>query len=242
MTPKTEMFFSTPVKRGDSGKEFRISATSVSRGEALALYDLVKQSAGPDAMEIGLAIGGSAVAIAEALDHKGGDGLLVTLDPFQPTVFQNVGLKELERLDLSHRVKFLPAHAEYFLCESSKAGRRFDFIFIDACHPIGNKMTSTFFADRCLSPGGILAFHDAFMLSTMACVEYLVRERGYEPIRLRPDSSFKRWARTIKHAVGRGRWYYAYRIAPCTHRSLVALLKTHCRKIGQDALSAREWS
>jgi predicted O-methyltransferase YrrM len=220
-TPKIDAYFSSPVKHGVNGKKYRLNETSVDSGEALSLHGLIAESGARRVMEIGLALGGSAVAIAEALEQRGEEGHLVTLDPFQEA-FGKVGLRELERLGLSRRVEFLPAYAEDYLSESARCGRQFDFIFIDGAHSIGNKMTNTFFADRCLSTEGILAFHDAFMASTVACVTYLVKERGYEPITLAPDSAFKRRARTLKYWSAFGQWY-VWSVVPHTHRSLVAL-------------------
>src|ERR1051325_5668693 len=138
MASKLESYFASPVKRGADGKEYRLSETSVSFGEALTLKQLVRNSVARDPMEVGLALGASAVAIAEALEEQGGPGRLVTLDPFQEA-FGNVGLGELDRLTLRHRVEFLPAFGEDFLYETSKTGRRFDFIFIDGGHSIGSK-------------------------------------------------------------------------------------------------------
>lgn len=222
---KTYNFFSASVKIGADGKEYRPDVTSLRLDEALMLQRLVVESGATKTLEIGLALGASAIAVAEALDLTGLEGHHVALDPFQ-RAFGNVGLIELERLGLNKRVEYLSEYSEDFLHESAKCGRRFDLIFNDGAHSIGNKMTDTFFADRCLSAGGILAFHDAFMPSTAACVRYLVQERAYEPIPLPPESRFKRWARIIKYSLVHGRWY-ASKIIPCTHRSLVALRKTH---------------
>ncbi len=62
---------------------------------------------------------------------------------------------------------------------------------------VNNKVADAFLADRCLNPGGLLAFHDAFMFSVSAAVKYLAKERGYEVIKLMPDCRLKRWLRCM---------------------------------------------
>jgi predicted O-methyltransferase YrrM len=224
LTPRINDFFASPVKLGTDGKEYRPSSTSVHFGEALTLHNLVLKLGSTRTLEIGLALGGSAIAIGEALESRGGESHHVALDPYQ-RAFGHVGVSELERLGLSQRVEALSVHSEEFLQEAVIEGRRFDLIFNDGPHSIGHKVTNTFFADRCLEVGGVLAFHDAFISSTATSVRYLVAERDYEVIPLPSDSKVRRSLRMLKYGLAFGRWYGLH-IVPFTCRSLVALRKT----------------
>lgn len=224
MTNAIQNFFATPLKRAADGREFRIDRTSLQLKEALALRQLVVESGATRTLEIGLALGASAIAIADALTERGGGLRHTALDPYQ-RAFGYVGTSEVERLGFKERVEILPVCSEDFLHEASKAGRRFDFIFHDGGHTIGQKVADAFYADRCLGLGGIIAFHDAFLQSTAACVKYLVQERAYELISLPPDSAAKRLARSVRYGVMHGRWY-GLQVVPRTCRSLVALRKT----------------
>src|ERR1043166_894244 len=197
-SPKLKDFFSSPIKLAPDGREHSINRTSLQADEALELQRLVMDRNVRRTLEIGLALGSSAVAIAEALEIKGETTHHIALDPFQSD-FGNVGLRELERLGLRDRVDFYAERSEEFLLSAAKSGRRFDLILDDGYHTIGQKVTDTFFADRCLDKNGILVFHDAFLASTAASVRYLVQERGYELIQLRPDSRTKRRLRTFKY-------------------------------------------
>ena len=224
MPTRIQTFYSTPCKRGDDGREYELSATSLRQIEAQVLYQLVAKSGAVKTLEIGLALGASAVAIADALSCQPKEHCHVVLDPYQHH-FGNVGLLELERLGLRQRVEFHQMSSEDFLHDASKNGARFDLIFNDGSHMFGSKVTSAFLGDRCLRVGGIFAFHDAFKRSTTACVRYLVGECGYKPVSLQPDSIFKRWARSVKYIAIHGAWY-AIKIIPTTCCSLVALQKT----------------
>jgi len=224
MQTRIQTFYSTPVKLGSDGREYHLSATSLRQIEAEVLYQLVAKSGAVRTLEIGLALGASAVAIADALNSQSIEHCHVVLDPYQHH-FGNVGLLELERLGLKNRVEFHQVSSEDFLHDASKNGARFDLIFNDGSHMMGSKVTSAFLGDRCLRVGGIFAFHDTFLHSTAACVRYLVQECGYEPVSLQPDSIFKRWARSVKYLGVHGPWF-AINIIPTTCRSLVALQKT----------------
>ncbi len=216
-------FFASEVKIGANGREYRPADSSLRLDEALELQRLVAESRACHTMEIGLALGASAVAISEALEHHGDEARHLVLDPFQ-SEFGDVGLAELSRLELRERVEFLPLFSHEFLHDCIKQGRRFDLIFNDGAHAIGSKVTDAFLADQCLNPGGILAFHDAFMFSVTAAVKYLAQERGYQIIELVPDSRLKRCLRALKYGARYG-WWYGTEVVPCTARSIVALRK-----------------
>ena len=202
---------------------YRLASTSPTRIEAATLSQLINTARARKPPEIGLALGASAVAIAEALQVNDPSSRHVVLDPFEAD-FGNVGLHELARLGLDHIVEFRAEHSEDFLQTCVRTETFFDFIFNDGAHSIGDKVTNTFYADRCLSAGGLMVFHDAFLPSTVASVRYLVQERGYEVIRLVPDSRLGRLARVARYGLRHGVWYGA-NVVSATCRSLVAVRK-----------------
>jgi predicted O-methyltransferase YrrM len=223
-TSKIAVFFSSPLKHGKDGAEYALDATSLREIEAVALHDLVRESGAKRTLEIGLALGGSAIAIAEALKKNGADCRHVAVDPYQ-RAFGHIGESELETLGLIDIVNVISRPSEEVLYEMARAGDRFDIIFNDGAHTIGDKVTNTYFADRCLTLSGIMVFHDAFLPATVASVQYLLQERCYEIIRLPPDSVAKRWLRVVRYALRYGRWF-ASKVVPFTCRSLVAVRKT----------------
>ncbi len=211
---KTSRFFSTDIRTAEDGRIYRPNETSLRLDEAMELQRLVRDHDSHNVLELGLALGASAVAIAEELELKSEPTRHTVLDPFQDH-FRGLGLRELELHSLRGRVDFRPVLSE----DSS-----FDLIFHDGSHSVGNKVTDAFFGDRCLREGGVFAFHDAFLHATVACVRYLVIERNYRVISLRPDSPWKRMIRAVRYAPIHGYWY-ARHVIPRTCRSLVALKK-----------------
>jgi hypothetical protein len=103
MSNKVKDFFTSETKLGSDGKEYQPADSSLRLDEALELQRLVTESRSCETLEIGLALGASAVAISEAQERNGTSARHVVLDPFQ-IAFGNVGLRELDRLGLRHRV------------------------------------------------------------------------------------------------------------------------------------------
>jgi predicted O-methyltransferase YrrM len=221
MKSKTESFFSANSKEGEDGAFYRLDSASIRICEAYELQRLIQDNRPTRTLEIGLALGASAVAITEVLDCSASKHTVI--DPFQVSA-GNVGLRELDRLGLLSRVEFLPIRSEDFLAECCRTKTDFDFIFHDGAHTIGNKVADAFFADRCLRPGGIIAFHDAFLYSTAACIRYLARELGYELLVLKADVSWRRFLRVPKYTFRHGLWF-GLSVVPRVCRSLVALRK-----------------
>jgi len=216
-------FFSEPVKTGVDSKCYALDATSVRLSEAFQLQNLVLKVKASKTLEIGCALGASAVSISEAVRNQPG-GKHVVLDPYQEA-FGHVGIREIERLGLKAVVEFHPVRSEEFLQAAVKNNQQFDFVFNDGGHGIGQKVSDTFFAERILAVGGILAFHDAFLDSTVSCVRYLLKECQFEIVYLEPDSKLKRIARIAKYGLRHGFWF-STKVVPFTHRSLVAVRKT----------------
>jgi predicted O-methyltransferase YrrM len=215
-------FFSSPQKFDRDGKAHFLTATSVTKGEATELAGLVFAHRPKRTLEIGLAIGSSAVAISAAKRACGLAEPHIALDPFQEKLSGGVGLLQLQEAGFADAVCWMCEFSEEWLVQQRNAGSKFDMIFIDGGHSIGQAVTDTFLAHDVLNPGGIIAIHDALLFSTMASVRHLVQERGYTIEELRPDGRIKRMARAAKYAPRHGFWY-ASSVVTKIHRSLVAL-------------------
>ncbi len=218
-------FFAAPLKPDRDGNLHDIDRSSLRKDEALTLANLVCEFRPEKSLEIGLAEGGSCVAICAARRECGISTLHRVLDPFQETLTGNAGLIELERLDLRDQVDWLCEYSENYLPEAVNRRRAdLDFAFVDGGHQVGQKLTDAFYLDKLLRPGGVIAFHDGLLISTAAAVYFLVRERGYSVIHLPADNRCRRLLRSVKYSVRLG-WWYSTKIIPSMCRSLVALKK-----------------
>ena len=73
-----------------------------------------------------------------------------------------------------------------------------------------------------MRPGALVAFHDGLLFSTAAAVRYLIRERGFMLVRLRPDSVWKARVRTVRYLPSLGAWY-CRGVVPHIFKSIVLL-------------------
>lgn len=218
---KIHDYYSQPIKNSFDGKGYNVlGGDAVMPTEARQLIALILRERPATVLEVGTGLGASAVAMAAALEELG-RGSLVTLDPFQEK-FGNIGISELQRLGLDRWSKFFPELAEDFLYKMHLANEIVDMVFLDGAHSIGMKMTHTFFASRCLRGGGIFAFHDVTKSCTAACVKYLIQEKRYSVVELKPESQINNVLRRIKYSYVYGA-LYGGRVLPRTHRNLVAL-------------------
>jgi predicted O-methyltransferase YrrM len=214
--------YATPVKSDRRGQPHSMSAASVRESEARELARLVVQFRPQHSLEVGLALGSSAIAISAARQACGLPPNHIALDPFQETLSGGVGLLEIERAGLEGHVHWLPEFSESYLLHCREAGRCFELIFIDGHHGIGQAVTDAFLAHDALQPGGVVAIHDSLLFSTMASIRHLIAERQYRVLPLSADSPWKRFARSVRYLPRLGYWY-ARHVIPRMHASLVAL-------------------
>ena len=229
-----DRFFAKPLKLDRNGQAHDIDRSSLQRDEALMLASLICSLRPKKSLEIGLAEGGSCVAICAARRDCGISEPHLALDPFQETLTGGAGLLELEQLGLRNLVNWLPERSEDYLHEAVQRNESsLDFAFVDGGHQVGQKLTDAFYLDKVLRPGGIIAFHDGLLISTATAIYFLVKERGYKIVHLPADSSLRRLARSIKHGLRLGLWYSTH-VIPSMCRSLVVMEKPLC-EAGEQA-------
>jgi predicted O-methyltransferase YrrM len=216
--------YANPVKIDIDQRTHDLRRTSPSESETVILAQLAYSTRPAASLEIGLALAASCVGIAAARDHLKFGRKHVALDPFQKTRSGSVGLLEIERAGFKDSVRWVAEKSEDYLAAAPARRQRYDFIFIDGAHGIGQVVTDAFLCDRVLNSGGVMVFHDGLLFSTLAAVRHLVEECNYSLISLPTDSGFKANVRRVRYLTRLGAWY-AMNVIPKMHGSLVALRK-----------------
>ncbi|HEV8515232.1 MAG TPA: class I SAM-dependent methyltransferase [Cyclobacteriaceae bacterium] len=216
-------FYSENIKLGFDNSKHDIFFSSLRKVEAETLSSLVKKFKPVSTLEIGLAMGASAVAIAGGKVAIGVTDPHIVLDPFQHTRAKDAGLLEIKRLGLEKAVTFYPRYSEDFLNECFQKKQEFDFIFVDGSHTIGQAVTDVFLSDKVLKRNGIIAVHDSLLFSTAASIKYLIRERDYKIV-FEKDIDLRSLVRMVRypHKLGLG---YAWDVIPRIKKSVLALQK-----------------
>ena len=109
-------------------------------------------------LEIGMAMGISALVIEAALDARGG-GVHLIIDPYQSTQWRGIGVEHLRRAGFTRWV-LVESGSEIALPRLVEQSREFDLIFQDGMHTFDHCMLEFHYLDRLLRPGGLLLYDD----------------------------------------------------------------------------------
>jgi len=223
MSSDIEKFYSLNEKKDENGTSYYLSLSSLRKEESYALYNIVKKYKPTRALEVGLALAGSAIAVITAKKEIGITEKHIALDPFQKSNAGNVGLLALKNAGLGNDFIHHEEFSEHYFNKMFGEKALFDLIFIDGNHTIGQAVTDVFLADKILNKNGIIGIHDSLLFSTAASVKYLLQEKNYSivsPV----NNSFKRMARQVKYIRKLGFWY-CFNVIPKINVSVIFLQK-----------------
>lgn len=154
---------------------------SIPREEAYYLYNLVRKEVPHCCVEIGMAWGFSSVAIAAALrDNE--TGYLISIDPFQESVFEGVGWETLQQYNLHNRVIVRTERSDAELPRMLVDGRKIDLAFIDGCHQVDSVFVDFYYISKMLRPGAIVVFDDVRYPAVKRAVGHALGNLGYKSV------------------------------------------------------------
>ncbi len=148
--------------------------------EAEFLSRVVRELSPVTTLEVGLAMGCSALAICDALGSTPG-ARHVVMDPRQNArpLWGGIGLLNLTRAGFSPLIEFHEQPSHRALARLEGEGRRIQFAFIDGFHTFDYTLVDFFLVDRLLEPGGAVAFDDADWPSVRRVVRYVATNLAY---------------------------------------------------------------
>ncbi|GAA0238834.1 class I SAM-dependent methyltransferase [Cryptosporangium japonicum] len=142
--------------------------------------DLLVREGARSVVEIGLAFGSSALAVAEALADVAGSRHVI-IDPFQRQAFDDIGRELLSE-----------AGAAFELVESPSSvalpqllGTTLDAAFVDGSHRFHEVFVDLYYLRKIVRPGGLVILDDDWAPSVRSAVRYYERNLGWTPI---PDA------------------------------------------------------
>jgi predicted O-methyltransferase YrrM len=156
---------------------------SLTKAEAEFIYVLLKQTGIKKTLEIGLAYGCSAayiIAASESQHHA--------IDKEQSKIWKNLGIENLEMLNLDHHLKLQEDWSHNALPKLLSQGLNFDFVFIDGDHKFDGIMNDFYYVDLLLNENGYVLFDDLWMKATQIVVNWMETNRlDYKRIDLTRD-------------------------------------------------------
>jgi predicted O-methyltransferase YrrM len=150
-------------------------------GAADVLRDLLLAEKPGTVIEIGLAYGSSALAIAEALVAAGPDeSRHLIVDAYQEQ-FHGSGWAAITGAGLAGRCCLVEERSQIALPRLLDDGFVADAAFVDGSHIFHNLFVDLFFLRELVRPGGLVILDDCNYLSVATAVRYFEVNTGWEP-------------------------------------------------------------
>jgi predicted O-methyltransferase YrrM len=179
VNPVLEELIRTGVSPTPEGATVPLQS-NVLADEAEFLSGVVRELKSARTLEVGLAMGCSALAICDAISGTAGARHLV-IDPRQNArpLWAGIGLHNLDRAGFTPLVEFHEQPSYRALARLEAEGRRIDFAFIDGFHTFDYAFVDFFLVDKLLEVGGAVAFDDADWPSVRRVVRYAATNLAY---------------------------------------------------------------
>ena len=141
-------------------------------------------------VEVGLAYGVSALAIAEALLVRGSRGFHLIIDPFQDR-FHDQGWTAIEQAGLVDLCSLLREPSQVALPRLLAEGFVADAAFVDGSHVFHNVFVDLFYLREIVRPGGLIILDDCEWPSVATAARYFELNTGWSPQVLDVDTRLR---------------------------------------------------
>ena len=144
------------------------------------LYNLIRENNYFRSLEVGLAMGASAVWICQAQkENNRPNSLHIAVDPNQTSQYDNIGRLLVERAGLKKYLSVMEMtsyRAMPRLLEDviAKNMPRFHLIYIDGWHTFDYTLVDFFYADLLLEVNGVIVLDDIMHSPVKKCLDYIV--------------------------------------------------------------------
>jgi predicted O-methyltransferase YrrM len=166
-----------------TGDVIALSPHSIERDQGEALCELALVEGAEQTIEVGLALGMSALFLCQAV--IGRDGAHVAIDSFQEPSWSGAGLSTLAAAGVRDHVEVIEEESQLALPRLVSEGRAFDLAFVDGDHRFESALIDLYFMTRLVRPEGLIVMDDMWMPSIRTAVAYAERNLG---LTLEPDA------------------------------------------------------
>ncbi len=167
-----------PVRVRSAGDFERVS---IGRSDGDVLRDLLLAERAHTVIEIGLAYGGSALAIAEALVSNGSrERQHLIIDAYQDGFYRS-GWSAIVQAGVNSLCLLLEERSQIALPRLLSDGFLADAAFVDGSHIFHNVFVDLFYLRELVRPGGLLILDDCNYASVASAVGYFEVNTGWEP-------------------------------------------------------------
>jgi predicted O-methyltransferase YrrM len=165
-------------ERVRAGGDFELVSLPGSDGDVLR--DLLVAEGARAVIEIGLAYGSSALAIAEALLVAGAATEHLIVDAYQH-LFHDAGEAAIDGAGVRGRCTILRERSQLALPRLVTDGVTVDAAFVDGSHVFHNVFVDLYFLRELVRPGGLVVLDDCQWPSVATAVRYFESNTGWRP-------------------------------------------------------------
>ena len=165
-------------KAVDSNGTVQNVNSGLSIEDALALHEIVTQSQAKEVLEAGMAFAVSSLAILSSPVMP----TLTSIDPFQASIFIDVGMMSVEKAGYHGRHCVIKKPDYEALPNLLSQGKKFDFAFIDGWHTFDYTFIDWWYIDKMIEVGGIVGFDDCQMPSVEKVIAFVLSHRRYQVV------------------------------------------------------------
>jgi predicted O-methyltransferase YrrM len=167
-----------PIRVRSEGDFERVS---IGRSDGDVLRDLLIADKARTVIEIGLAYGSSALAIAEALATNGsGQGSHMIIDAYQKR-FHGSGWSAIAEAGITGLCLLFEERSQIVLPRLLSEGFLADAAFVDGSHIFHNVFVDLFYLRELVRPSGLVILDDCSYQSVATAVRYFQVNTGWEP-------------------------------------------------------------
>lgn len=178
-TALIDRIYATGQVEADDGTVHRAFPSGMPRHHTQVIADVLRAEHLTRTLEVGFAYGLSALTICSVHEQRG-EGQHIAIDPAQDESYASIGRLNIERAELSHRLRFIQARSDAALPELRDEGVRLDFALIDGRHLFDTALVDFYSCDLLLDKGGVLMLHDTWLPSQAQLEAFIRTNRAYE--------------------------------------------------------------
>jgi predicted O-methyltransferase YrrM len=169
--------------RWTRGYERDFATVTMPERDCQLLCDVLIAEGAGTVVEIGLAYGSSALAIGEALvTVDSPHPRHVIIDPFQESVWSNVGWDELRSAGLDSVATLMLVPSSMALPRLVAEGLAADAAFVDGSHRFHEVFVDLYYLRSIVRPGGLIVLDDTWTPSVRTAARYYEQNLGWTAI------------------------------------------------------------
>jgi predicted O-methyltransferase YrrM len=189
------------------GRRHELAPHSIEAADGEALGDLAVAERASRTIEVGLALGISALHLARAVLAVDAERARhVAIDPFQEESWGGAGVQTLRAAGVDDMVEVVEEESALALPALVREGREFDLAFVDGDHRFESVLIDLVFLDRLVKPGGLIVVDDMWMPAVRLAVAYVERnlDLTLEPHALPGAFSWRRRSAKLRRGIPDG--------------------------------------